>query len=388
MRIGLVLDESLDKPDGVQQYVLTLGTWLTGQGHEVHYLVGQSVRTDIPNVHSMARNVTIQANGNKLSIPRPVSRASIRKKLAELQLDVIHVQTPHSPLFGHRVVMEASDLTAIVATFHVLPHSSFIEYGMRPLALVLRSSYRRIDQLIANSTATQEFITRSCHLPSIIIPNPITLANFAGAQGFPEFADKPTIVYLNRLVARKGASHLLEAVQHIRTHRLIDTPFRVLICGKGEESPRLEAFIKEHRLEDVITMTGFVSEADKPRYIASADLAVYPSTGGESFGIVLLEGMASAKGPVIAGNNPGYASVMRPHPEQLIDPRNTAAFAVLLAGYLQDAPARQAAVAWQRDYVRQFDVGVVGSTLVDLYGSILAKRRGAEKSSSDLPLPV
>ncbi len=55
MKIGFVLDEGLDKPDGVQQYILTLGTWLSDAGHEVRYLVGQTSRTDIPGLHSIPK---------------------------------------------------------------------------------------------------------------------------------------------------------------------------------------------------------------------------------------------------------------------------------------------------------------------------------------------
>ena len=67
MKIGFVLDDSLDKSDGVQQYVLTLGHWLHSQGHEVHYLVGQTERTDIQNVHSLSKNVRAKFNQNRMS---------------------------------------------------------------------------------------------------------------------------------------------------------------------------------------------------------------------------------------------------------------------------------------------------------------------------------
>ena len=69
LRIGLVLDDTLDTTDGVQQYVLTLGKWLSQHGHEVHYLVGESRRDDIANIHSMARNIKVRFNRNRLSIP-------------------------------------------------------------------------------------------------------------------------------------------------------------------------------------------------------------------------------------------------------------------------------------------------------------------------------
>ncbi len=69
MKIGLVLDDTLDTPDGVQQYVLQVGRWLSAEGHDVHYLVGKTTRTDIANVHSLSRNLKVKFNGNRMSMP-------------------------------------------------------------------------------------------------------------------------------------------------------------------------------------------------------------------------------------------------------------------------------------------------------------------------------
>jgi phosphatidylinositol alpha-mannosyltransferase len=71
LTIGFVFDDSLDKPDGVQQYVLTLGDWMKKQGHSVHYLVGATTRDDIANVHSLSRNMRVAFNGNRMSVPLP-----------------------------------------------------------------------------------------------------------------------------------------------------------------------------------------------------------------------------------------------------------------------------------------------------------------------------
>ena len=91
MRIGLVLDESFDHPDGVQQYMRQVGQWLSSQGHDVFYLVGETKRTDIPGIHSLSRNVRVKFNGNWLSMPLPVSRKKLRATLDELKLDVLHI---------------------------------------------------------------------------------------------------------------------------------------------------------------------------------------------------------------------------------------------------------------------------------------------------------
>ena len=107
MKIGLVLDDTLDTPDGVQQYVLQVGAWLTDQGHEVHYLVGQTARTDIPNLHSLSRNLKVRFNGNRMSMPLPASRRKLRAFLQEMQFDVLHVQVPYSPFMAGRLLSVA-----------------------------------------------------------------------------------------------------------------------------------------------------------------------------------------------------------------------------------------------------------------------------------------
>lgn len=371
MKIGLVVDDTLDKPDGVQQYVLGLGKWLSQQGHEVHYICGQTQRTDIANIHSISRNISVKFNGNRMSTPLPASKAVIRRLLQELQLDIIHVQSPHSPFMAQRVIMAASQQTPIVATFHILPHSRSAVWGTHALTWLLRPSLKRIDTMFAVSESAREFAFHTFKLEAPVVPNHVNLQQFANAKGFERFANKLTIVYLNRLVPRKGAMHLVEAIRHIRDNKLYEQPYQGIICGKGEETPRLQKYIAEHNLQDLITLEGFVSEADKPRYLASSDLAVYPSTGGESFGIVLLEGMAASKGVVLAGNNPGYACVMQPHPEQLVEPEDTAAFAAKLVHYMSDDSTRQAARQWQRQDVKQYDINIVGNRLLQSYEQLI-----------------
>src|SRR5579875_4032120 len=100
MKIGMVLDDTLDTPDGVQQYVLQVGRWLSAQGHDVHYLVGATTRTDIPNIHSLSRNKQVRFNGNRMSMPLPASRKKLKQFLRTEQFDVLHVQVPYSPFMA------------------------------------------------------------------------------------------------------------------------------------------------------------------------------------------------------------------------------------------------------------------------------------------------
>jgi len=371
MKIGLVLDDTLDTSDGVQQYVLSVGGWLAAQKHEVHYLVGHTTRTDVPGVHPLSRNLRVKFNGNRMSMPLPASRRKLRDFLAEQQFDVLHVQVPYSPFLAGRILSVAPKTTAVVGTFHILPYSRLVTLGNRLLAVLNSISARRFDAMVAVSRPAAEFARRIYGYRADVVPNPVRLSQFAGAHSA---RTSLTIVFLGRLVARKGAQQLLQAVAYVREHGLYTGDFRVIIGGKGALLSDMERYVSAHGLSDIVSFAGFVDEEHKADFLAQADIAAYPSTGGESFGIVLLEAMAAARGVVLAGNNPGYASVMEPYPDQLIDPADTKVFAEKLARYLGDAPARRAAAQAQKAYVQRFDISVVGTQLVAVYAQALQKR--------------
>jgi len=374
MKIGLVLDTSLDPPDGVQQYVIGVGEWLRAQGHDVHYIVGETVRTDLPNIHSLARNFKVRFNGNRTTVPLPTSRRKLRAFLTEQQFDVLHVQTPHNPFLAQRIIMAADPHTAIIATFHVLPEGKLPVVGTYALGLWLHPSLKRIDRMLSVSAAAAAFEKRTFRVESTVLPNVFDYQLFHAARPLAKYDDSvPTILFLGRLVPRKGCRYLLEAIAKLDRAALPE--FRVVICGKGPLLPDLERFVTEHKLEDVVEFAGFVSEADKPSYYASADIAVFPSTGGESFGIVLIEAMAAARGPVLGGDNPGYATVLEPFPTQLFDPRQPTVLADHLKHYLTDASIRKTLADQQQEYVRQFDVEAVGQQLLAIYDDALQARR-------------
>jgi glycosyltransferase involved in cell wall biosynthesis len=77
--------------------------------------------------------------------------------------------------------------------------------------------------------------------------------------------------------------------------------------------------------------------------------------------------MAAGSRVVLGGDNVGYASVLGDHPDLLIEPKNSIAFANRLAHFLEYETARSDASAWQRKAVKQYDVAVVGQKLLRIY---------------------
>lgn len=374
LNIGFVFDDSLDKPDGVQQYVLILSRWLAAQGHRVHYLVGETRRTDLPNVYSLSRNVRVRFNQNRMAMPLPARMKPIRELLARQQFDVLHVQVPYSPALAARIIKTAGDRTAVVGTFHVAPHSGLVTLANKALGLWLRTSVKRFDAMIG-APAAAEFAKKTFGTDCTIMPLPLDLDRFYDAQAYTRYKSGKTVVYLGRLVERKGCRYLLRAVNYAVQHALWPKGARVVVCGGGPLELELKQYVASKGLNDIISFEGYISEESKPRYLASADVITYPSTGGESFGVVLLEAMASPKGIILAGDNPGYASVMGNHTDQLVNPFDAPAFAIRLVDALQDNRARKRAHDWQLAYAKACDVSVVGKQTVDIYRQALAKRR-------------
>ena len=375
MKIGLVLDDSLDRTDGVQQYVLCVGQWLQLRGHEVYYLTGETTRTDPKRIHSLSRNVKVRFNGNQLTVPLPTSYSKLRRLLTQLDLDVLHVQVPYSPFMAGRLLRLVGPKVAVVGTFHILPYGPLAQFGSNVLGKINSATARRFDAMMAVSRPTQVFAARHFGFMSIVVANPFHHDAFSvKRRGRLSSTAVKRIVYLGRLVERKGPYELVQAIAELERKKLTSTPYEVIIAGKGILRPKLEQFTKENHITDKIVFSGFVEESDKATLLASGDIVVFPSTAGESFGISLLEGMAAGRGVVLAGDNPGYASVVADK-KQLFDPLDTAAFAEILAKWLNDDKARMAMAKIQQTYVQQFDIDVIGPKIEELYAHALQKRR-------------
>jgi len=391
LRIGLVIDDGLDKPDGVQQIVLTLGRRLTALGHEVHYITSTTERTDLPHLHVLGRTVSVRFNGNRLRSPLPARRADVRRLLAEVPFDVLHVTMPYSPLLAGRVVSAASPRTAVVGQFVIYPQDRLTRWGIRALGLAERRRLRRFDAITALSEAAKESVREAYGRDVPVIGGPVELgAPAAGPDGAPAGApagspaasrvpatgdDRPVrIVFLGRLVERKGPRELLAAAAAMPATR----PWTLTLAGRGPLLDELRERARAAGIADRVDFPGFVAEEDKAALLAGADVVALPSTGGESFGMSVVEALADAGGVVLAGDNPGYRTPMAGLEDQLVDPRDTAAFARTLARWVDDPAGRAAARAPQRAAAQRFDAGeITAQTLAWYEAAIAARRAGA-----------
>jgi phosphatidyl-myo-inositol alpha-mannosyltransferase len=369
LKVGLVFDDSLDSNDGVAQYVRTLGAWLADQGYEVRYLVGE---TQMPNwrggrVYSLAANLKVRFNGNRLSMPLLSRKAALKDVLAKEKFDILHVMAPYSPLMAQRLIMMAGPGTAVVGTFHILPSGWLSRAGSYALRAASVLSLRRFDGFISVSRPAQEFARRVYGIESSVVPNPVDLKKFRDAE---RPAKKKQIVFLGRLVERKGCRQLIKAFAEISE----DYPkYQLIIAGDGPQRRQLEKLAQDLGVGQRTRFLGYIDEDDKPEILGSAAIACFPSLYGESFGIVLIEAMAAGSGAILAGDNPGYHSVLADQPQLLFNPREPSELAAKLARLLSDDAYRSKIRDWQDQEVQKYDIEVVGRQLAELYKRAIAK---------------
>jgi phosphatidylinositol alpha-mannosyltransferase len=178
-------------------------------------------------------------------------------------------------------------------------------------------------------------------------------------------------LYVGRLERRKGVKYLLEAYGLLAKN--LDN-ISLVIAGNGPDREKLELLAEERDLPNV-TFLGFVSDEEKMRLLAEADLFCSPAIFGESFGIVLLEAMASGL-VTAAGNNSGYSAVMQElGAVSIVNPHDTTEFARRLQLLLTDEELRKIWKKWAIGYVKQFSYPNVVSQYEDLYQ--VAKRQHA-----------
>jgi phosphatidyl-myo-inositol alpha-mannosyltransferase len=339
VKIALVSPYDYPYPGGVTNHVKHLHRQFTELGHDVRIMAPSSNRNlerEEDDVYRIGNVRRIPANGSiaRITLSFRLARR-VREVLVSEQFDVIHAHEPLMPSLPPTVLKYSQ--TVNVGTFHAYRGSYYGYFYGRP---VLRHAFRKLDGRIAVSRAAKRFVRQYFMAPYRIIPNGVEIERFNPGRvaPLPHFQDgRPNILFVGRPEKRKGVGYLLRAYPLVKA-AFPDARFIIVGAGNWEDSP-YRAYIERHNLRDIVVV-GRVSEDDLPRYYRSADVLCSPATQGESFGIVLLEGMASGL-PIVASDIEGYRQVVSDEQQALlVPPRNEHALADAVCRLLQDAELR------------------------------------------------
>ena len=371
MKIGLVCPYTWDVPGGVQVHIHDLAAALIELGHVVSVITPADDDAPLPPyVVSTGRAVPVPYNGAVARMAfGPLSARRVRRWLREGDFDVVHVHEPTTPSLS--LLATWSFDGPLVATFHTSVERSRTLAAAYP---ILATALEKISARIVVSEAARRTLVEHLGGDAVLIPNGVRMAAFADSTPLPGWpGEGGTLGFLGRLdEPRKGFPVLLQAFEALAAVR---PGLRLLVAGPGDAADALRTLPPD--LGSRVSFLGLVSDADKARMLRSADVYVAPNIGGESFGIVLLEAMASGT-PVLASDLDAFRTVLDDGRAGAVFPVGDAGALAAEAAALLDDPGRRAALSVRGvERARSFDWATVARDVVRVYETVAFDSRPA-----------
>jgi glycosyltransferase involved in cell wall biosynthesis len=184
------------------------------------------------------------------------------------------------------------------------------------------------------------------------------------------------VLFVGRLVERKGVSHLVDAVSLLRS----GVDVRLVIVGDGPERARIESRVREQGLDGRVAVRGRVSEAELQAAYAAADAFVLPAVmdrrgDTEGLGVVLLEAM-NHRVPVIASAIGGITDIVEDGVSGLLVPPGDATALAAALERLARVPDLSVSLgdAGYRRLHERFSWEAISRRWVEVYNAAVAHR--------------
>lgn len=350
-RVALVSPYALSVYGGVQEQTLAMSRVLEARGHHVLVVAPDSSDVaiyDTPaEVVRLGQRWSLPANGSRAPLtvsPRASGRA--REVIDAFHPDVVHLHEPFAPLLGWSTLRAHRHPT--VVTFHRSGSGPALRFG----APVLRGMSSAFDVAVSVSDAAAETARDAYRVASEVLFNGIETDRFVATARRRD--GEVVLLYVGRLEPRKGVATLVGAVR--RHNQREASPWRLVVAGDGPSRGALEAIGED---DNAISFIGRIDDQAKREWMRKVHALVAPSTHGESFGLVLLEGMASET-LVVASDIAGYREAAGGH-ATLFRPGDEASLERAIDGAIKtESPA---AVAVARQYAERWSM----NALVEAY---------------------
>jgi phosphatidylinositol alpha-mannosyltransferase len=362
LRIAMVSPYSVSVPGGVQAQVLGLARELRKMGHEVRVLAPCDGPPPEAFVTPLGNSLPTAANGSVAPIaPDPSAALRTIRALNDEAFDIIHLHEPIAP--GPTATALLLHLAPTVGTFHAGGDSS----SYRVLNKTARWAADQLTLRVAVSPSAQELAHRYLGGEYTVLFNGIEIERYQ--QGGATKASVPTILFLGRHEPRKGLEVLLDAMS------MLPQNVRLWVASDGEGIGELAA---KHAHDSRIEWLGRISEGEKLERLAQCTVFCAPSLRGESFGIVLLEAMASGAA-LIASAIDGYVNVASDEYDALlVAPGDSKQLADAIMRVFNDEGLRARLI--ERGFIRaqQFSMRQLAKKYVAIYEALLAAEMAHE----------
>ena len=374
MKILYVTENYYPHLGGITEHVHHLAIEMQKKGHEVMILTGGANRKgesntpeDIPAIR-VGKAVLFPVNKSftRFTFMRHPYK-DIKNIMDKFNFDIVHVHGPITPFFPMAALKMAPRLR--VVTYHAAHEKNHFYYL---LSRLIEDYFKLPHGMIAVSKVAERsaklYIKRN---DFTIIPNGIDVNRFSPSiKPLPNLNNgKKNILFVGRFEPRKGLKYLLKAFPMVKKSI---PEARLVIVGGGFYKGFYKKYIPARYGEDIY-LAGFVSGEELPRYYASCDIFCSPATGNESFGIILLEGMASRK-CVVASDISGYKQVIDNGLNGiLVPPENPEKLAKSIIDVLRNDRLREEIARKAREKAEVYSWEKVATRIESYYNRLLLK---------------
>lgn len=304
MRIALCSDYFYPKIGGISTHIENLAKHLEKRGHEV-IIITKKAKFDYNTERLNVIRINSFFNTSQtLDIPHTDELERIFK---EINPDIIHAHHAFSPLSLFSLSVGKKLGIKTILTNHSIQFLYDFDYLWKPSSYILFPYRRHInnaDKIICVSRAAKFFISHFTNKEIEIIPNGINIKEFN--PKIKEF-DGRSILFTGRFIYKKGLHLLLESMPSIVNE---NKDVKLTITGEGYLNHILRLLIKALNLKKNVCIKERVNKEELIKLYQKSNVFVMPSIMGESFGIVLLEAMAS-KTPIVATNQGGIKEIIK-----------------------------------------------------------------------------
>jgi phosphatidylinositol alpha-mannosyltransferase len=370
LRIALFFSSNPTSAGGVQEHVLYLSEELRKRGHEVTLFGPEGNASQYKNYHPIGYTIQVPLpNGNWTSIQMLKPFSDINKIFSENKFDILHIQEPYIPILGWQLV----DSTNIpkVATFHSAWDDTSIINALNGIVPLFKDKFsQKIGAAIFVSRITQKRWGGLCsdRVSQYIVYNAVDRDSFCPILKIKR--KKIRLLFLGRMVQRKGVVYLLDAFRMIARkfpHAMLE------FVGGGPEVPNTLAYIKHHRLGKQIKYRGEIFGKKRIRYFQDADVFCAPYFD-EASPLTILEAM-SCGCTIVGFENEAVKESLGsyPHFELLAEQKNTKALAQALTRSLVDSQLRDRIRTWCIGESKKYSWSIVAEQTEKIYKNILRR---------------
>ncbi len=371
LKIAMIFSSDPSKAGGVQEHIFYLSKELIKLGHRVHIYGPEKNIYRYTNYHPISKVVILPVpNGNWANITvKNNEKHEVAEIIEKGKFDIIHIHEPYTPFINWDVYKNTS--AAKVATFHTAWNDDSIINLINPFLILFKetfSSYFKAAIFVSKIGKKRWKDLCKKNVIQKVIYNAVDNTAFT-----PIKKNKDKIInllFVGRLVNRKGLMYLLKAINKIAAKY---QNIKLVVIGDGPEKLKLEKYVRVNNLSKFVDFKGEILGKTRINYFQKSDIFCAPYTD-EAFGITILEALSCGVS-VIGFKNEAFFEVLKgyPYPNLFVQNKNIFKLSEVLAELIKNNKKRDEIGKWGINRVKAFNWVNTAKETEALYNQILKK---------------